>query len=85
MLIAGDVAVVVVEVDVCWMFILLSASARFKSSMDVVVTLESGLGKQASTPNRTIIFMLNISYPKKCVFNELGIAEERKRGSDVHR
>jgi len=59
MLIAGDV--VDVDIEHCGMFTLPSVSASSESLIDIAVVLESGMGMHASTPNLTIIFMLNIS------------------------
>jgi hypothetical protein len=77
MLIAGDVVDVDVEMEGCWMLTSLSASAGSGSLIEVVVALEFGLGRHASTPNRTIIFMLHISYSVN-VFNERIIFKEWK-------
>ena len=44
------------------MFTLPSAFAWSESSTDIAVVLESGMGRHESTPNRTIIFVLNVYY-----------------------
>ena len=77
MLIVSDVVDVDVEMEGCWMLTPLSASAGSGSSIDVVVALEFGLGRHASTLNQSIVFMLHISYSVN-VFNERIIFKEWK-------